>query len=395
MAFSFRTSTEEAMASVAAAPRKTSLAMFGVFLGVAALVSLSILSDSGGEAVRQQILNLSSPHYQVAWEEPIPPMVEREGWEIGYSGLETVPPIEARLSIQPIVDRSEGATVVANAESQDSSRYLAASVVVVGDRFVDEVGGVVLYGRDWRAIERNPLPIPTGLIEKGLAERIGFGPGRLGSLIRVDDVDTAIIGVIDLPEETSFEGAVLLRYLDYEETLPNRLLVTTERGLVEPSVRLVKDWLKSAGDSVFTVELPVTPTARQKAITSDLEGLLLALGIVAFVLGLAVIAAMMTVSVVERTGEIAIRRSMGATRSMIGVQFLVEGAMIGAAGGALGSVFGIGTGILVSNIADWPLILESGPLMMGPLAGFAGGMLASLNASRRAARLDPAAALRM
>lgn len=102
----------------------------------------------------------------------------------------------------------------------------------------------------------------------------------------------------------------------------------------------------------------------------------------------------MLVTVTERTREIGIRKSVGATRGNILRQFLVESVILCLAGGVAGLLLGVGTAALLSRFAGWQTAVtwESLALAFGFSAGV--GLLFGLWPARRAARLDPIEALR-
>ena len=102
----------------------------------------------------------------------------------------------------------------------------------------------------------------------------------------------------------------------------------------------------------------------------------------------------MVVSVTSRTTEIGIRRALGASRSAIAITFLVEGALVGFLGGLAGSVLSALVVLVVSAFSGWSAFLSAVWLAGGPLLGTVVGVLASVYPAARAARVQPAIAVR-
>ena len=102
----------------------------------------------------------------------------------------------------------------------------------------------------------------------------------------------------------------------------------------------------------------------------------------------------MLASVAERTREIGIRRAVGATRKHIVVQFLCESIVLTTAGGILGIILGVGGALIISNVAGWKTLLTPWSIALSILMAGCVGLVSGLYPAVRAARLDPARALR-
>jgi putative ABC transport system permease protein len=100
------------------------------------------------------------------------------------------------------------------------------------------------------------------------------------------------------------------------------------------------------------------------------------------------------VSVIERTPEIGLRRSLGASRAHIAAQFLTESALTGLIGGTIGSTLGTVTVVLTAYFRQWTPVLPSYLPIAATLIGAGIGLLSGLLPARRAANLQPIDALR-
>ena len=102
----------------------------------------------------------------------------------------------------------------------------------------------------------------------------------------------------------------------------------------------------------------------------------------------------MLVSVTERTREIGLRRAMGARRHDILVQFLIEAMTLSGVGGAVGIALGAAIATLVASLAGWPTVIRAESVILAAGCSVAIGVFFGFYPARRAADLQPVAALR-
>ncbi|MBL3613862.1 FtsX-like permease family protein, partial [Bacillus sp. RHFS18] len=98
--------------------------------------------------------------------------------------------------------------------------------------------------------------------------------------------------------------------------------------------------------------------------------------------------------VTERTREIGIRESLGATRGQILTQFLIESVVLTLIGGLIGICLGYGGASLVSLIAGWPSLVSWQVVCIGVLFSMLIGVIFGMLPANKASRLDPIEALR-
>jgi putative ABC transport system permease protein len=114
---------------------------------------------------------------------------------------------------------------------------------------------------------------------------------------------------------------------------------------------------------------------------------------VALLVGGVGVANTMVISVLERRPEIGLRRSLGATRGQIRIQFLSESLLLSALGGAGGVVLGIVVTALYASTQTWPTVVPAWATAGGIAATVLIGGIAGLYPAIRAARLAPTEAL--
>jgi len=102
----------------------------------------------------------------------------------------------------------------------------------------------------------------------------------------------------------------------------------------------------------------------------------------------------MLASVIERTYEIGLRRTVGATARWITVQFLIESVLMTASGGALGVILGVAASFAISAVAGWPTHVSVMSIVLAVVVSVLVGLSFDVYPAMRAARLQPVDALR-
>jgi putative ABC transport system permease protein len=141
------------------------------------------------------------------------------------------------------------------------------------------------------------------------------------------------------------------------------------------------------------VSRPSDALAAEAAADTTFTGLLLGLGAVALLVGGIGVANTMVISVLERRAEIGLRRSLGATRKHIRIQFLTESLLLSLLGGGAGILLGSGVTGVYATLQNWPSVVPTWVVAGGITATLIIGGLAGLYPASRAARVAPTEAL--
>ncbi|MGP4025426.1 ABC transporter permease [Actinomadura sp. 3N407] len=165
----------------------------------------------------------------------------------------------------------------------------------------------------------------------------------------------------------------------------------------EDAVAKVRDLLAATANprspNEVQVSRPSDALAAENATDRAFTGLLLGLGGVALLVGGVGVANTMVISVLERRAEIGLRRSLGATRGQIRLQFLTESQLLAALGGVGGVALGIVVTAVFAVTQSWPTVVPVWAMAGGILATLVIGGVAGLYPAVRAARLAPTEAL--
>ncbi len=254
--------------------------------------------------------------------------------------------------------------------------------------------------------ERNSRPV--AIIGTDIADRILRTRDAVGKTIRVNGRHLDVIGVFE-EEESSLGNnpnrlVVLplgrhLKVFGGDRSLGIRCLVDGIHSLEEGReeirwVMRIRHGLRPGKEDDFAITSADRIVSLWQAISRMIFTALVMLVSISLVVGGVVIMNIMLVSVTERTREVGTRKALGARRSDILFQFLVESVAISLAGGLIGIALGFGLASLVSVLSPLPYAIEPWSIVAGLLVTFAVGIFFGIYPANRAARLDPVEALR-
>jgi putative ABC transport system permease protein len=171
--------------------------------------------------------------------------------------------------------------------------------------------------------------------------------------------------------------------------------VPLEQGMVDLERILRREHkIRPGGENDFQVRNSREFLATQQAATQILTALLASIAAVSLLVGGIGIMNIMLVSVTERTREIGVRKALGATRTNILLQFLIEALVLCITGGSIGIILGVGTAVALSKLMHWNTLISPASILIAFGFSAAVGLFFGIWPARKAASLDPIVALR-
>ena len=378
------------------------LTALGVVIGVAALVAVTAVSAGAQAEVAKSIRNLGGNVVKV----------DGEFITIGTSQSatdRTITPadVEAIAGLPMVTDVSphqDIESIVVSAGRYKTNTWLAG-VTGTYARIQNQraIAGRLISDAD-ESFGRDVMMLGTVA-----AANLFPGQDPIGKTVRVANREFEVIGIQNRRGKLADENLdnrifvplpVVTRVLLGGVNTVHVDALVSSAAEIEPALDAITSLLRkqhklpAAYPDDFSAEDQASIVKEGQKATTTFRFLTFALGGIALFVGGIGIMNMMLVSVRERTREIGIRKSVGADPLRVQVQFLVEAVVLSTLGGLAGVFAGIGSTRLISVFAGWETLIGITSLFLAFAVALAVGLFFGYYPARRAARLDPIAALR-
>jgi putative ABC transport system permease protein len=241
---------------------------------------------------------------------------------------------------------------------------------------------------------------PVTVLGSVAAERLGIRSLDTPISVWLGDQWFSVVGIMeslelssDLDRAALVSGAAATTYL-VDEIVPSTIYVRTDPASVDDVRGVMAATVNPENPDQVEVTRPSDALEAREAAESALTNLFLGLGAVALLVGGVGIANVMVISVLERRGEIGLRRALGATRRHITVQFFGESLLLAGIGGLGGVLLGVAVTAGYARLQGWDVLVPGVAIVGGFVAALVIGGVAGLYPAMRAARVSPTEALR-
>jgi putative ABC transport system permease protein len=369
---------------------RAALSALGIAIGVAAMVAVLGLSASSQAGLLAEIDKLGTNLLTVT-----------PGQTMGGDDAELpydAPAMIARIG--PVETVQSTGKTSANAFRSPHIPSINTNSLTVSAASLDLPAAVrttVAQGTYLNAATANQ---PVVVLGSAAAGRLGISRIHPGMRIWVGGQWFYISGILNPATLTpELDESVLVGYPAAQKYLhfdghPSKVYVRAQTDQVDDVQKVLAATANPQNANEVSVSQPSAALVARAAAQSALNGLFLGLGAVALLVGGIGVANTMVISVLERRSEIGLRRSLGATKGNIRLQFLSEAILLAAMGGAAGVALGVTATAVYANVKGWATVVPPLAWAGGLGAAIAIGAIAGLLPALRAARMQPTEALR-
>jgi len=413
---------------------RSALTMLGVFIGVAALITMVAIGQGANEAVRQQIQSLGTNMVVI-----VPGAVTTGGVRAGYGSASTLTVSDAQAIRRndPAVAQV-GYSIRQQGQVQYGSQNWTTSIQGVSASYPSITNWQIAAGRGISRADESKSALAVVIGQTVYRQLFNPGENPIGAFIQVKSVPLQVIGMFvakgQSPFGTDQDDLVMIPFTTAQQKVLGVAAPTEQQSplnwpyLPPPNPYNLQPRLTGFVNYVFvqaaaeplvqTAITQATATLRERhhikpgdiddfqirnlsqfVETSESSSrimalLLAAVASISLVVGGIGIMNILLVSVTERTREIGLRMAIGARRLHVLLQFLAEAVFLSVSGGLAGIVMGIACSVGISMMAGWLAPISFAAVAGGFLFSAAVGIFFGYYPARKAARLDPIEALR-
>ena len=395
------------------------LTMLGVVFGVGSVVAMLAVGEGASQEAMKQIEKLGSNNIIINSVKSI----EEESTSTQHSHMSiyglTYMDYQRINEIFPNVRKSAPAKLIRK-EARIEARTLELRIVGTTPEWFELVPRPILAGKIFGENEVENISPVVVLTEFG-ARKLLATKNTIGQTVRIGGDSFEVIGIIksesaqagniQIPDQQidayipistvkKYFGDVFFKMTSGSRTLElielHQIIVQADDiANVESTAAGIERMLKNFHKKVdYEVSVPLALLKQAEATKKTFNIVLGSIASISLLVGGIGIMNIMLASVTERTREIGIRRAIGARRSQIITQFLIEAVVLSTLGGIVGLAVGIGIPYIITYFSEMPTVITLGSILLPLFISVGIGIIFGLYPAVNAAKVDPIIALR-
>lgn len=370
---------------------RTFLTILGVVIGIGSIIALTSITEGATDLMMSELSSFGSDTIYISITDDSTKDYFNE------ADIESISSLTAVTGVMPT-----------------STGYYTVSSELGMEEFMTTTGVNELYFErndiilEGRGLNYYDIEYKTNVVVLGedLAEKLFFNMSPIGETVKIGGIDFTVVGVAEENVGISLTTGSEVCYVAYSHIQSTFL----SGGVLSLEVYYDTDMVSSDEmESILEQELYYMLNSNEDAywifsmaaildlidtMMATMNYLLIGIAAISLLVGGIGIMNMMLTSVTERTNEIGLKKALGAEKSVILLQFIVEAIIISTIGGIIGVAVGYGLGGVAGFFMDFSPIVTSEAILIAVGFSAAVGLGFGIMPARKAANLKPIDALR-
>ncbi len=382
------------------------LTMLGVIIGVGAVIAMLAIGQGSKNSIKAQISEMGSNMIMI-----FPGAERRGGVRQSSEDMQTLKPADYEAIVNQATTIAH-ITPTVNGSGQwiNGNNNYPSQAQGVNTQFLDIRQRKVAKGEMFTEEDVKTAAKVCVLGQTLVDNLFPDGTDPIGKIVRFGKIPMTVIGVLEekgyntmgqdqddlalVPYTTVMKRVLATDYLQgiQASAIDEEMTEQTIEEITE--ILRTQHKLRDGEDNNFTIRSMQELAEMISSTSSMMTVLLAAVAGISLLVGGIGIMNIMIVSVTERTREIGLRMSIGATGRDIMMQFLIEAVIISVTGGILGILLGAGATWMISAIAHWPVQIDASSVILSFVVCTVIGIIFGFYPAAKASNLDPIEAIR-
>lgn len=367
---------------------RSALTMLGLIIGIASVIILVGIGQGATTSVTNSVqalgtdiltLNITSSDAYIEYEKIV-----------DFLQIENISAVAPYKSVSTTASRGANTSARAN-------------IIATNDSYLNVTNVDLASGRKISLIDiENSSKVC--ILGNSIAENLFSLVNPIGESIKLDGDNYTVIGVLTAQGSSmgnNIDDLIIIplttaKYFGEETTINNIYMKVENENSIDKTMENIGSYIEATlliTDDYYSVTSQSSMLDAMSSISSTLTLLLGGIASISLIVGGIGVMNVMLVSVTERTKEIGIRKSLGATRADILMQFLIEALVLSLLGGLLGVILGLGAGGVAQNFG-YTFTANNFIVFIAFASSAAIGLIFGIFPAYRASKLKPIDALR-